>query len=225
MTTTRNPRVSSARSVADLLHDLGDIPPERVRLIPSPGKATLQDLIEANEHRDGPVCEWIDGTIVEKAVGFFESWIGSIINSLFMDYLKQKDLGMLAGEAGVLKILPSVGRAGDVTFIAWSSLPGGKPPAREDKVPEVVPDLVVEVLSESNRPAEMARKRSDYFTAGVKQVWEIDPSTETAKAYSAAEVSEAIEKGGVLRAEAILPGFQLSLSEVFARATRAKTEA
>ncbi len=93
------------------------------------------------------------------------------------------------------------------------------------KVPEVVPDLVVEVLSESNRPAEMARKRSDYFTAGVKQIWEIDPATETAKMYTAADVFEAIEKGGVLRAESILPDFQLSLSEVFARAARAKTEA
>jgi Uma2 family endonuclease len=222
MTATRLPSPPLARTVEDLLRDLGDISPNRVRLVPPIGHATLEDLIEANESGDGPICEWVDDTLVEKAVGYFESWVGTIISHRFMDFLETNDLGMLLGEAGVLRILPKVGRAGDVTFVAWTSLPGGKPLPRENKVPEVVPDLVVEVLSASNTLREMERKRGEYFTAGVKHVWEIDPVSESARAYTGVESVREIPKGGTLKAEDVLPGFSLSLEQVFARANRAR---
>lgn len=220
MTATRLPNPRLARTVEDLLRDLGDIPPNRVRVVPPIGEATLEDLIEANESGNGPICEWIEDTLVEKAVGQFESWVGTIISHQFMTYLDSNDLGMLLGEAGVLRILPRIGRAGDVTFVAWSSLPGGKPPPREHKVPEVVPDLVVEVLSASNTPREMERKRGEYFTAGVKHVWEIDPVSQSARAFTGVEAVHEIPADGTLTAEDVLPGFSLSLATVFARANR-----
>lgn len=220
MTATRIPHPSTATTVADILRDLGDIPPNRVRIVPPIGKATLEDLIEANERGDGPVCEWIDGTLVEKAVGQYESWIGAIVLGQFDRYLEERDAGMLLGEAGVLRILPDIGRAGDVTFVAWTSLPGGKPHPRKNKVPEQVPDLIVEVLSESNTPREMERKRRDYFTAGVKHLWQIDPETQSARAYTGIESFTEIPVGGSLTAEDILPGFSVSLTYVFARAAR-----
>jgi Uma2 family endonuclease len=219
MTSTRIPSPRTATTVADLLRDLGDIPPERVRIVPPIGKATLEDLIEANESGIGQVCEWVENTLVEKAEGYFESWLGQIISGQFDRYLEANDIGMLLGEAGVLRILPGIGRAGDVTFIAWSSLPGGKPP-REHKVPEVVPELVVEVLSASNTPREMERKRREYFLAGVKHVWEIDPVSQSARAHTGVEAVHEIPAGGTLAAEEVLPGFSLSLAAVFARANR-----
>lgn len=213
-------RPTAVKNMADFLHALGDVPPERVRMFPAPGTATLADVIEENENGDGPVCEWVDGTLVEKAVGAYESWLGMIIGGQFDRFVEASDLGMLLGEAGVLRILPNIGRAGDVAFLAWASLPGGRPPAREDSVPEVVPDLVVEVLSESNRPGEMARKRREYFTAGVKHVWEIDPETQTARAYTTPDAFTDVPAGGALAADDVLPGFTLSLAYVFARAAR-----
>ena len=164
------------RTVADLLHQLGDISADRVRLDPPPGQATFDDLVRINEEREGQICEWVDNTLVEKAMGAHESWLSIIIAGRFDAYLIANDIGMLYGEAGVLRILPGIGRAGDVSFLAWASLPGGKPPPRADKVPAVVPDLVVEVLSVSNTPREMARKRDEYFRAGVKVVWKSTPN-------------------------------------------------
>ncbi len=215
MTATRIPQPSTATTVADILRDLGDIPPNRVRIVPPIGKATLEDLIEANERGDGAVCEWIEDTLVEKAVGQYESWIGSIVNGLFLAFIRGNRLGMLLGEGGVVRILPRVGRAADVAFIAWTSMPGRKPPPPEDRVPSMVPDLVVEVLSNSNTPREMDRKRGEYFTAGVKHVWEIDPIAKTARAYTSVNSVRDIPAGGILSAEDLLPGFQLSLTEVF----------
>lgn len=39
----------------------------------------------------------------------------------------------------------------------------------------VMPELVVEVLSRSNTPAEMEEKRRLYFSAGAREVWLCDP--------------------------------------------------
>src|SRR5437867_478728 len=207
-------------SVADLLHDLGDIDPNRVRAAPWPGTATIDELIRANEQRTGPVLEWIDATLVEKPMGQFEGWVTSIILGLFDRYLEVNDIGMLYTPDVVLRILPGIGRAADIAFVSWKSLPGGKPPPRSDKVPAVVPDLAVEVLSESNTPAEMARKRDEYFRAGVKLVWEIDPETRFAKVYTSPTAVQAVPSDGKLDGGTVLPGFELSLTAVFDRAER-----
>jgi Uma2 family endonuclease len=214
------PRPRSTETLADLLHRLGDVPADRVRLDPLPGTATFDDLVQVNEERRGPTCEWIDGTLVEKAMGQFESWIGMIVAGELYDFLKTHDIGMIYGEAAVLRILPNIGRAADVAFVAWNSLPGGKPPPRSDKVPAVVPDLAVEVLSESNTKREMERKRREYFQAGVKLVWEIDPQTRAANVYTAVDQVTPVPVGGTLDGGSVLPGFQLSLKAVFDRAER-----
>lgn len=212
--------VSRPETVADLLHRLGDIAADRVRMNPPPGRATFDDLIQVNEQRLGPICEWVEDTLVEKAMGFNESWLTAIIMGRFDAYLLAHDIGMFLAPDGVMKILPGIGRAPDVSFLSWKSLPGGKPPPRSIKVPAVVPDLAVEVLSVSNTPREMARKRDEYFRAGVKLVWEIDPASRSANVYTGPDAVTAVPADGVLDGADVLPGFTLSLREVFDRAER-----
>ena len=213
-------RVYSPESLGDILHRLGDIPADRVRADPQPGTATLHDLIQINDNGPGPTCELIDGTLVEKPVGQHESWLSIILAYEIARLVLEQDRGMMLGEDGVLEILPGIGRAPDVSFIAWASLPGGRPPPREDAVPAVVPDLAVEVLSKSNTRREMARKRSEYFRAGVKLVWEIDPPTRSAVVYAADDAGTPVPADGALVGDPVLPGFVLSLKAVFDRAER-----
>src|SRR5262249_15650004 len=53
----------------ELLRDLSGIPPGRVRLKPTPGTATIRDLIRYQK-KDGRVYELVDGTLVAKPVAF-----------------------------------------------------------------------------------------------------------------------------------------------------------
>jgi Uma2 family endonuclease len=214
------PRVYTVNTIADLLQCLGNIPPERVRMDPMPGSATFTDLVQVNEQHNGPICEWVENTLVEKAMGFNESWLAFIIMGQFDAYLLTHDLGMCTAPDGVMKILPDIGRAPDVSFLSWKSLPGGKPPPKSEKVPALVPELVVEVLSESNTPCEMARKRDEYFRAGVKRIWEIDPATRSANVYTGPSNVTPVPANGNLPGGDILPGFVLSLQAVFDRAER-----
>jgi Uma2 family endonuclease len=55
--------------------------------------------------------------------------------------------------------------------------------ADEQKIPDLAPDLAVEVLSEGNTKAEMVRKVREYFEAGVRLVWLTDPKKRTAREF------------------------------------------
>lgn len=204
----------SWKSVADLLHDLGDIPTERVRMDPQPGRVTFDELVAANETRTGQVCEWVDGTLVEKATGWFESFIAMNLGGRFYRYLETHPIGLLLGPDAVLRILPKVGRAGDVMFVSLAKFPNGVLPIHE-KIPALVPDLDVEVLSESNTKAEMLRKRTEYFRAGVQLVWEIDPETRTANMYTTAESFTTIDENGTLDGGTVMTGFHVPLRQLF----------
>jgi Uma2 family endonuclease len=46
-------------------------------------------------------------------------------------------------------------------------------------IPDVVSDLVVEVLSKGNMPREVEQKLQDYFAAGIRLVWYVVPSQVT----------------------------------------------
>lgn len=63
----------------------------------------------------------------------------------------------------------------------------------------------------------MDRKLKDYFEAGVRLVWYIDPDTRTAKAYTAPAKWTDIGLDGSLLGEDVLPRFELSLAKLFAR--------
>jgi Uma2 family endonuclease len=102
--------------------------------------------------------------------------------------------------------------------VSWTKLPNRELPA--ESVASLVPDLAVEVLSESNTRREMERKRKDYFTAGVRLVWQIDPDTHTAEVFTKPDDPATIGPDGELDGADVLPGFRLSLARLFERAGR-----
>jgi hypothetical protein len=61
--------VESLETLADLLKQLGDVAPERVRFRPLPGTAREQDVLDV-QAREDRLCELVDGVLVEKGMGF-----------------------------------------------------------------------------------------------------------------------------------------------------------
>lgn len=202
-------------TVADMLTYLGGIPLERIRMYPPPGMATEEDVLQAKS-RFNRICELIDGILVEKTVGYYESLLAAEIIHLLKLFLQRHDLGIVLGEAGTLRILPTQVRVPDVSFINWEKFPNRQLPA--EPAPALVPDLAVEVLSPGNTEAEMQRKLHDYFSAGVRLVWYVDPRTRTAKAYTAEDQCVDLAEQDSLSGGEVLPGFELPLKDLFAKA-------
>ncbi len=200
-------------TVRDLQVHLGEIPIHRIRLTPPPGTATEEDVIEA-EARTGRPCELIDGTLVEKTVGYIESLLAGAVLAALRQFVTAADLGIVLGEAGALRILSGQVRIPDTCFVAWQRFPGGVLP--DVSIPPVAPDLAVEILSPSNTEGEMRRKLRDYFSAGVRLVWFIDWRTRSAQVFTAPDRCETLGQDGVLDGRDVLPGFRIALSDLFA---------
>ncbi|OHB72113.1 MAG: hypothetical protein A2V70_10525, partial [Planctomycetes bacterium RBG_13_63_9] len=197
---------------------LGGIPSERIRMYPPPGMATEKDVLQAKS-RINRICELIDGVLVEKTMGYLESLLAAEIIHFLRAYLERNDLGIVLGADGTLRILPHQVRIPDVSFIRWEKFPNRELP--REPIPALAPDLAVEVLSEGNTEGEMQRKLHDYFTAGVRLVWYIDPRTLTAKAYTAEDQCVELGEQQSLSGGEILPGFELPLDELFAKVRHA----
>jgi Uma2 family endonuclease len=202
-------------TLADVWANLGEIPLERIRMSPPPGMATEKDVTEADDHADR-LCELIDGVLVEKTMGYQKSLIAIKISYLIMSFLETHDLGIVLGEAGTLRILPRQVRVPDVCFISWDRFPNRQLPP--EPIPALAPDLAIEVLSKGNTEREMQRKLRDYFTAGVRLVWYVDPRTRSAKSYTGeSHFAEVVETESLSGGD-VLPGFELPLRALFEKA-------
>ncbi len=213
-----NPMFANVETVADVLERLGDIPANRVRWHPSPGTATERDLIAIVDGPNKRLCELVDGTLVEKAVGQYESRLAYLIGHFLENYLEKNDLGIGYGADAMLRIVAGRVRLPDVSFVSWEKLPNRELPA--EPIADLVPDLAVEVLSASNTRREMENKRREYFQGGARLVWEIDPATQSARAYTSPDSFQDIGPDGALDGGEVLPGFILPLRQLFDRAGR-----
>jgi Uma2 family endonuclease len=213
-----DPAIANLETVADLLKRLGGIPAYRVRWKPYPGTAAEKDVIAAVDGPDKCLCELVDGTLVEKAVGQYESRVAHLIGHFIEDYLEENNLGICYGADAMLRIVPRRVRLPDVSFVSWSKLPRRRLPT--EPIADLVPDLAVEVLSKGNTPREMKAKREEYFKGGARLVWEVNPKKESARVYTSPTKFHEVGPDGALDGSDVLPGFTLPLKRLFARAQR-----
>ena len=204
-------------SAAEMQAQLGGIPLERIRMVPPPGTAKEQDLLRILDSEDR-ICELLDGILVEKTMGYYESRLAVVLIELLEGFVRQHDLGIVLGEAGTLRILRDQIRVPDAAFLSWKYFPDRVLPA--EPVPAIAPDLAVEVLSQGNTPGEMERKLDDYFAAGVRLVWLIEPRTQTATVYESRNQRQTLSPHDSLAGRDVLPGFELPLTQLFANAGR-----
>ncbi len=89
---------------------LPGFPVARIRVSPTPGTATEQDILDV-ERQTGQICELIDGTLVDKVMASLESMLAAEIIIHIGAYLQIRDLGIVLGADGYLKLLSDQVRA------------------------------------------------------------------------------------------------------------------
>ncbi len=200
-------------TVADLFERLGDVPPHRVLLFPAPGTATEKDVLKLLEAANKRLCELVDGVLVEKTMGVKEAFLASLIVHYIWLFLEKHDLGIVLGADGAMRLMPGLVRIPDVSFISWDRLPGKVLP--DKPIPDLAPNLAVEVISVGNTEKEMERKLQDYFDTDVQLVWLVYPRLKAVDVYTAPTDPRRVTK--VLDGGNVLPGFRLPLKKLFAR--------
>jgi Uma2 family endonuclease len=201
-----------AWTVADLGDRFGAMPLARLRFVPWPGTATEQDVLDIHR-RERRLCELVDGVLVEKTMGLRESCLAIFLGSMLKAFAARHKLGTVGGEAGMMRLAPGLVRIPDLSFISWDRFPERRIP--EEAIPDLAPNLAVEILSSSNTREEMKRKLLDYFTAGCQLVWIVDTSKRTVSVHTSADQATVLTENQTLDGGIVLPGFTLSLAELF----------
>lgn len=197
-------------NAADWLRALGDVPLERIIFDPWPGTAGETDVLHY-VGRD-KLCELVDGTLVEKPVGWEEAIIATNLILALGGYVRSRGLGVVTGPDSTLRMASTGGvRLPDVVFVAAHRLPRTRTP-----IPTLAPDLAVEVLSASNTRAEMEQKLREYFESGTPLVWIIDPAPRTVAVYHGpGDPTRVLKEADTLDGEQVVPGFSMPVADLF----------
>jgi Uma2 family endonuclease len=203
---------------AEWIAAFGGVPLARIIFDPWPGTATEADLLQFVE-RDKRLCELVENTLVEKPVGYLESFVAGILIMHLNQFVLPRRLGSVTGEAGMMRMAGGRVRMPDVAFVSIDRLPGRQIP--REPIPNLAPDLAVEVLSESNTKAEIDQKLREYFQSGTRLAWIIDPPTRSVAVYRAAgEPARVLKESEALDGEGVLPGFTLAVAALFENVPR-----
>jgi len=215
MATALEPEVvKRAETFAELHARLGGVPIERIVLHPTPGTATMADWEYRDSHRIKPLCELVEGTLVEKTMGFRESGLPIDIATLLKNFVKSGKLGRVYGADGPFRMLAEKVRYPDVSFVPLDRIQAK--PSKGQFAPSFIPSLVVEVISPSNTRAEMEIKRREYFALSIELVWQVDADDFTVTVFTNETDGTVLHLGEVLSGGTVLPGFETTVDAIFA---------
>lgn len=169
---------------------------------------------DARPFGDGVLYEVVDGKPVElEPMGAYEIRIASTILCVLENACRAGEAGRAVSEM-LFTLNESLNRRPDVAYVSYERW------AKKRRIPRtnawnVVPDLAVEVISQTNSFDEIEIKTHDYFAAGVQQVWVISPAKHQVYVFVSPTESRILSLDDSLTAIELLPEFELSLAELF----------
>ncbi len=177
---------------------------------------TAEDLLAMREEEP---YELVEGSLAPLSpTGLSHGYTEARIVALLWTYLREHPIGILVtGEVGfVLRRDPDTVRAADVAFVRRERLPSGDLP---HGFFEGAPDLVVEILSPSDRYTDVLRKVSEWLEAGAAMAWMVDPERYGVMVFRPDGTLRLLGEGDPLEGEEVLPGFRYPVGELFSPLT------
>jgi Uma2 family endonuclease len=160
--------------------------------------------------------EVVDGRMVElPPMGVYETDIANLLAEAINEHARKDRFGRAFLELLFrIDVDRNLKRRPDVAFVSRSRWPFGKR-APDAEAWEMVPDLAVEVVSDSNSANEIIVKVHDYFRTGSRLVWVVYPVVRQVYVYSSAMDVRILAESDDLDGGAIVPGFRLPLVRLF----------
>ncbi len=174
---------------------------------------TADDLLRLDSA--GVRGELIQGVLYETMpTGQEHGEIAANLVTELRNFVKPRKLGRLTvSDAGVwLERDPDTVREPDIAYISAARLPPG---VRVRGYAEVVPDLVVEIVSPSDGQREVGDKARMWLRYGVRLVWVVQPDTYTVDVYRLDWAVVTLDEHDALDGLDVLPGFACAVRDIF----------
>ena len=174
---------------------------------------TADDLLRLSS--DGVRGELIRGALIETMpAGLRHGQIVVRLAARLYNFVDSKKLGVLAAsDSGVwLERDPDTVREPDLAFFSAEKIP------LDADIPgyaEVAPDLVVEIVSPTDRRAEVNDKALMWLRYGVRLVWVVRPEERLIDVHRDGHSVAALNESETLDGLDVLPGFSCAVREVF----------
>jgi Uma2 family endonuclease len=181
----------------------------------APPKLTADEFFRLPNPADGSKQELVRGEVVTMPPpGFRHGIVQTNIACLIQPFARANRLGRVTVESGVVtEEDPDTVRGPDVAFWGVEGLPAGDVPVGYAPFPA---DLVVEVLSPSDRRRPVADKVREYLAHGTRMVWVVDPEDRNVTVYRQAAEGRLLWEDATITGEDVLPGFACRVAEFFA---------
>ncbi|NEQ38032.1 MAG: Uma2 family endonuclease [Okeania sp. SIO3I5] len=174
---------------------------------------TIKDLEKLQVDYPDYQMELVGGEIIVMSPsGLKSDEIALEIAAQLRNWVRPRKLGRVIGSSGGFRLPNAAGdvRAPDASFIRAEKLPR----STEDYA-ELVPDLIFEVKSKSDKLPKLRQKIQDFLELGTVVGVLVDPRTRTMEVYRYQQEKILLKDGDVLEVEEILPGWKLSVVEVW----------
>jgi Uma2 family endonuclease len=185
-------------------------------VVPTPPPATLDD-----PYRVEGKAELIAGRIVHyMASGDLPAIVAGEIYVSLREYVRQAGVGVAYPDGIGFAQRPPLPN-GRESFSPDASYYTGPRPHNRMRFIDGPPDFAAEVRSENDygpsAEAALADERADYFAAGTRVVWDVDPLAETVAVYRADAPTQptVYRRGDVAEAEPAVPGWRMPVDALF----------
>jgi len=175
---------------------------------------TVEDLLEMDD--DGCRHELIRGKLIAMPpTNENHSRLMFRLSGLLFEYQRlHPEIQWFAGDPGyILARDPDLLLGPDLAAVHAERLPEDFP---RDTFSDVIPDVVIEIVSPSERVGQISAKVDAYLEAGVRLIWLINPMRRSVTAHSPDQHTQIFEGDDVLDGGEVLPEFRLLLAELFA---------
>jgi Uma2 family endonuclease len=166
---------------------------------------------------DERLYEIINGQRVElPPMSIYAAVVATELARMLGEFTVSRDLGRVVVEGLIrLPLARDRQRRPDVLFVSQQRWPKGRPIPRDDNAWDVVPDLVVEVVSPTDPAEDLLEKLQEYFQAGVQLVWIVYPRRQIIHVYDSLTQIRGLLRTDELDGGKVLPGFRLALATLF----------
>ena len=154
-----------------------------------------------------------EGELIEMTrLAYKHNRVMGILFAELHNYFRRRPLGEALLSENLYALSASTRRSPDVAVI----LGDRHEELKDAKVIPIIPEIAAEVLSPSETPRTIHRKLKQYFAAGVKEVWLIDPDSREVEVWTGPALPDRALAVGEALASPLLPGFALPLGDLFA---------
>ncbi len=165
---------------------------------------------------DGDRYELVDGKLVEQKMGAASAFLAGKIFAALNAHNDLHKQGWVFPDGTGFDCFGDDDddvRKPDVSFVSKGRLPGRIVP---EGFISIAPDLAIEVLSPTDISSQVDEKVEDYLDHGVKVVWVVHPSLKMIRVHRLEGPDAQLRGDAILEEPQLLPGFRLSLKELFA---------